>query len=240
MHSKCLKQSIYISCSMIGRNWSQRWQQIYWGPFPVVATHTKYICSPSFGLKHSPNGRMDVKSQTPSLVSSSTWSNMLNYLHYSHKCSNGNGILIKSLTSRFTAKSLITANSEEIQRLQWNMDNGLPPCEMIACSSLFPRLFLDVLWLWASVIMPRSWLLDGFSTIRPHYSLLGLSCLSLHPSQHAHAHTNPCSTWTDGQSHMHSQTHTHNTQKHKYSSPCHPRQTQPFHAKWQIAVAECS
>lgn len=115
--------------------------------------------------------------------------NMLNYSCYSHKCSSGNGILIKtnhqSPICGFSArsqKSVITANAKVIQRLLRNMDDDLPPCETTACFSLFPRLFLDVLWLWASVIMPRSWLLDGFSTIRPHYSSLGLSCLSPHPS----------------------------------------------------------
>lgn len=60
-----------------------------------------------------------------------------------------NSILIKtnpqSLIFRFTVKSVITANSKVIQRLPWNMDDDLPPCETTACFSLFPRLFLDVL-----------------------------------------------------------------------------------------------
>lgn len=120
------------------------------------------------------------------------------------------------------------------------MDDNLPPCETAACFSLFPRLFLDVLWLWASVIMPRSWLLDGFSTIRPHYSSLGLSCLSLHPLQHAHTHIYTHITPApDGQMDGRTRTHkdTRTIHKHKYSRP---RQRQPDHAKWQIAVAECS
>lgn len=155
--------------------------------------------------------------------------NMLKYLCFSHKCSNGNGTLIRmnlqSAFCRFTTKSVITANLEVIQHLPWNMDNDLPPCAMLACFSLFPRLFLDVLWLWASVIMPRSWLLDGFSTIRPHYSLLGLSCLSLLPSQHARTHIYTRITPApDGQMDGRTSTHkrTHAIHKHKYSSPRRP------------------
>lgn len=94
------------------------------------------------------------------------------------------------------------------------MDADLPSCERTECWGWFPRLFLDVLWLRASVIMPRSWLLDGFSTIRAHYSSLGLSCSSLHPSEHAHTHLYTPIRCADGQmeggtcTHM----HTYNTQ----------------------------
>lgn len=91
------------------------------------------------------------------------------------------------------------------------MGADLPPCERTEYRSWFPRLFLDVLWLRASVIMPRSWLLDGFSTIRAHYSSLGLSCSSLHPLRtcsHTHLYTqNLCRRWTDGRWHMHTNAH---------------------------------
>lgn len=112
----------------------------------------------------------------PSLVSL-----LINTLNYLFKlCSHQNKL--PKWICRFALNSAITATSGVIQCVQWNMVPALPPCERTKCYSWFPRLFLDVLWLWASVIMPRSWLLDGFSTIRPHYSSLGLSCLSLHPS----------------------------------------------------------
>ena len=141
--------------------------------------------------------------------------NMLNYLCYCHKLSSGNGILIKnnhqSLICGYITKSVIAAYSEVIQHLQWNMDDDLPPCETTACLSWFPRLYLDVLWLWESFIMPRSWLLDGFSTIRPHYSSLALSCLSPHPHNmltHTFIHILPLlrmDRWTVA--HAHTNTH---------------------------------
>lgn len=91
------------------------------------------------------------------------------------------------------------------------MGADLPPCERTECWGWFPRLFLDVLWLRASVIMPRSWLLDGFSTIRAHYSSLGLSCSSLHPHRtcsHTHLYTSSlCRRWTDGRWHIHTNAH---------------------------------
>lgn len=164
--------------------------------------------------------------------------NMLNYLCYSHECSNGNDVPNhQSPMCKFTAKCVMAANSEVIQHLPWNMDDDLPPCETTACFSLFPRLFLDVLWLRASVIMPRSWLLDGFSTIRPHYSSLGPQLLVSSPlitRSRTHSYTyNLCSGWTDGQSHMHTHTNTN-------TAAALPSNTPPYRAKWQIAVSECS
>lgn len=85
----------------------------------------------------------------------------------------------------FCRFSMNSANSEVIIRPVWNMDADLPPCER---TELVSQAVFRLLWLRASVIMPRSWLLDGFSTIRAHYSSLGLSCSSLHPSEHAHTH----------------------------------------------------
>lgn len=105
------------------------------------------------------------------------------------------------------------------------MDADLPSCERTECWGWFPRLFLDVLWLRASVIMPRSWLLDGFSTIRAHYSSLGLSCSSLHPSEHAHTHLYTPICCADGQMEggTCTQTHTYNTQTQIQKPPPPPR-----------------
>lgn len=125
----------------------------------------------------------------------------------------------------FTAKSVIAANWGVIQCLRgvrgatYHHVRRQP-----ACLRSVPRLFLDVLWLRASVLMPRSRLLDVFSTIRPHYSSLGLSC-SPPPTTQTHTHTQPLGPitlthismvitfvpgWTDGRSSM--QTHAYDTQ----------------------------
>lgn len=118
------------------------------------------------------------------------------------------------------------------------MEADLPSCERTECWGWFPRLFLDVLWLRASVIMPRSWLLDGFSTIRAHYSSLGLSCSSLHPSEHAHTHLYTPIRCADGQMEggTCTQTHTYNTQTQIQKPPPHPTKDGPA----ALVLAECA
>lgn len=119
------------------------------------------------------------------------------------------------------------------------MDADLPSCERTACWGWFPRLFLDVLWLRASVIMPRSWLLDGFSTIRAHYSSLGLSCSSLHPSEHAHTHLYTLCGWTDGRWHMHTNAHIQYTNTNTEAPPPpHPRLKMA--PPCRMVLAECA
>lgn len=59
----------------------------------------------------------------------------INYLCYSHACSNANGILIKPTTT--AANAIIAANSEVIQHLRRNMDDDMQPC-VLAC---FPGCF---------------------------------------------------------------------------------------------------
>lgn len=100
------------------------------------------------------------------------------------------------------------------------MGADLPPCERTGCRGRFPRPILDVLWLRASVIMPRSWLRDGFSTIRAHYSSLGLSCSSLHPHRtrsHTRLHTEPLPP-TDRWKVAHAHKRTQTIHKHTYRS----------------------
>lgn len=117
------------------------------------------------------------------------------------------------------------------------MGADLPPCERTECRSWFPRLFLDVLWLQASVIMPRSWLLDGFSTIRAHYGSLVLSCSSLHPLRtcsHTHLHTSTlCRGWTDGRWHMHTKAHRRYTNTNTEAPPRSNPTLAPAERTWR-------